>query len=401
MTSPLPPLPPVKRLSPSIWRILGGNPSKFTLQGTNTYLLGSGHQRILIDTAQGFPAWTKNLRDALQQVSGRSESQIDSNTGAETGTGTKIEITDCVLTHWHGDHVLGLGDLLALFPDCRIWKHSGSRCDPDSNLTRFHVRELHDGQILSLDDDGDDQFNVRVVHTPGHTVDHVVLQIVSSREADEVGALFTADNVLGHGTAVFEDLAVYIASLKKMLGALEGVSESSASTASTAAPVASTAGSADAATSSTSMMKAYPGHGEVIDDATAKIKEYISHRAMRETEAMNVLLHGNTTGAAETKQTNTQKGAITTTENKKSEAERNQDEQVKEWTSMAMVKVIYAGYPASLHAPAEGGLLQVLKKLEGEGRVSRTKDGRWRAVDPSSTTAGGGGNSHNNGGGRL
>lgn len=394
MTSPLPPLPPVKRLSPSIWRILGGNPSKFTLQGTNTYLLGSGRQRILVDTAQGFPAWTENLRDALQQVSSRSEPQTDSSTGAETGTGTKIEITDCVLTHWHGDHVLGLRDLLALFPDCRIWKHSGSRCDPDSNLTRFHVRELHDGQILSLEDD---RFNVRVVHTPGHTVDHVVLQIVSSRETDEVGALFTADNVLGHGTAVFEDLAVYIASLQKMLGALEGVSESLAS-------ASSPAGSADAATSSTSTIKAYPGHGEVIDDAAAKIKEYISHRAMRETEAMNVLLHGNTTGAAKTSQTDKQQETVTNTGNNESEAERDQDEQVKEWTSMAMVKVIYAGYPASLHAPAEGSLLQVLKKLEGEGRVSRTKDGRWRAVNSSSTTAGGaagGGNSHNNGGGRL
>jgi hypothetical protein len=62
----IPALPEIEQVSTSIWRILGGNPSKFTLQGTNTYLLGCGKERILVDTAQGAEAWRCSLYGLLQ-----------------------------------------------------------------------------------------------------------------------------------------------------------------------------------------------------------------------------------------------------------------------------------------------------------------------------------------------
>ena len=63
----LPKLHPVARLSPRVVRVLGGNPGAFTLQGTNAYLIGTGHRRWLLDTGEGRPAFAANLRSAMER----------------------------------------------------------------------------------------------------------------------------------------------------------------------------------------------------------------------------------------------------------------------------------------------------------------------------------------------
>ncbi|GAO13901.1 hypothetical protein UVI_02003830 [Ustilaginoidea virens] len=212
MATQLATLPAIQRLSARCIRILGGNPGKFTLQGTNTYLLGQGHRRILIDTGEG------------RQV---------------------------------------------------------------------------DGATLTA------------AHAPGHTRDHMVFVLA------EEDAMFTADNVLGHGTAVFEDMGEYLSSLGRMRRLFCG--------------------------------RAYPGHGPVLDDGPGKIAEYIQHRQRRIDEVLQTIRTGKSPQA-------------------------NADM----WTAMDIVKVMYRHVSVEVHPAARRGVVQILEKLSRDGLVARTGEDQWQ-----------------------
>jgi len=268
MATARPELPDVERLSERVTRILGGNPGKFTLQGTNTYLIGSGPKRVLIDTGEGKQAWVDKLRETLASENATLESVI--------------------LTHWHPDHVGGVKDLLNFTPKPTIYKNTPSTGQSD----------IKDGQKFQVEG-----ATLRAFHCPGHTKDHMAIIL------EEEDALFTGDNVLGHGTAVFEDLPTYLSSLEAMSRQVSG--------------------------------KGYPGHGAPIPDAPAKIREYIAHRAQREREVVEVLGRGaEGTGLG----------------------------------SMELVQVIYQDVPENLHFAASRGVLQILEKLVGEGKVYHNEE---------------------------
>lgn len=299
MAVQLVPLPEVERLSPICIRILGGNPSKFTLQGTNTYLIGRGPQRLLIDTAEGKPSWKAALQRTLAEE--------------------RATVSAALLTHWHGDHVGGVKDVLSLGQEeedkekdeqsttretPQIYKHK-----PDAGQL-----DIHDGQQFHIE-----SATLTAHYTPGHTDDHMVFVL------EEEDAMFTGDNVLGQGTAVFEDLATYLDSLGKMGGGLfRG--------------------------------RAYPGHGPVVQDGPGRIREYILHRQQREDQITQTLQSSNDQAGGGGGGGGGGKAA---------------------WHPMELVKVIYADVPEHLHFPAQGGVVQVLHKLEKDGRAYRDEDGRW------------------------
>jgi ribonuclease/clavin/mitogillin len=131
MATKLVPLPETQRLSSRVIRILGGNPGKFTLQGTNTYLVGNGAQRILIDTGEGKASWIKAIEEVL-----------------------KKERAHCyaVVTHRHMDHIGGISDLHKLDSRTTVYKY-----DPDEKQ-----KPIVDGQVFQVEG-----ATLRAIHTPG------------------------------------------------------------------------------------------------------------------------------------------------------------------------------------------------------------------------------------------
>jgi glyoxylase-like metal-dependent hydrolase (beta-lactamase superfamily II) len=72
---------------------LGSNPGSYSLQGTNTYLVGTGSSRILIDTGEGKRDYLTTLKEGMRQAGCTSISQI-------------------VVSHWHHDHLGGVSSVL-------------------------------------------------------------------------------------------------------------------------------------------------------------------------------------------------------------------------------------------------------------------------------------------------
>lgn len=128
--------------------------------------------------------------------------------------------------------------------------------------------------------------------------------------------------MLGHGTSVFEDLALYMDSLRRMKDQVAG--------------------------------RAYPGHGPVIPDSREKVKEYIKHRQEREDEVLRAL------ESAAKGETGAEKKALTDRE---------------------VVDIVYRDVPKSLHDAAKRGVFLILQKLYGEGKITNTNDGnKWQVV---------------------
>jgi endoribonuclease LACTB2 len=264
-------LPDVDVWSERVAVALGQNPSVFTGPGTNTYLVGTGRRRLLVDPGEGRASYLPVLERAMERAGCEGFEAI-------------------VLTHGHPDHMGGVRSVLDRFGALPIWKQPWPDHDRVYDLP---LEPLADGGVVRTEG-----ATLRAVHTPGHAPDHLCFVL------EEEQALFSGDNVLGVGTTVIPlvsgDLGAYMASLERMLAL---------------AP-----------------RRIYPAHGPAIEDGSGKIREYIAHRNAREAQILAQL--GPTPRAV-----------------------------------LDLVRAVYAGYPATLHAAAAQSTSQHLRKLEREGRA--------------------------------
>ncbi|KAG8824161.1 hypothetical protein FRC19_002403 [Serendipita sp. 401] len=330
----LPALPLITRLSENVVRILGCDPGLYTLQGTNTYLVGKvPGPYILIDTGDGTPQYQQELRQAL----------LSSNP-----EGSVPLVSDIIITHKHRDHHGGLlptlhtlkstwdstysNEIHGLYSPPRLHKFplpkdqpldahsSGLQVEIPSDLFKTPpVRSDHpmESNFTPLSDEQvlhGHGVSLHVVHTPGHTDDSICLYL------PEDAALFTADTVLGYGTAVFEDLSKYVATLQRLVGHNYGES---------------------------GLRCIYPGHGSILegDKAARTLRDYIEHRAEREAQVVAVL---------ESRETS--------------------------WT---LEEITASIYPEHVREMAKRGVHLHLKKLLSDGRVSGDSEGgvaKWRLL---------------------
>eukprot|EP00002_Diphylleia_rotans_P022676 TRINITY_DN4449_c0_g1_i3.p1 TRINITY_DN4449_c0_g1~~TRINITY_DN4449_c0_g1_i3.p1 ORF type:complete len:293 (+),score=65.57 TRINITY_DN4449_c0_g1_i3:52-930(+) len=221
----LPTLAPIARLSSRVITVLGLNPGPFTLTGTNTYIVGTGEKRILIDAAEGVEGFTDNLDKAMKDGGCKSLDSI-------------------LITHWHHDHVDGLPSILQRFGKSTVWKMK--RPHNDETPQGIEYEFLNDGQVFKVEG-----ATLRAIHTPGHSDDHTCFYF------EEEKALFGGDCVLGIGSAVFNDLYSYMHSLKTILDLKPE--------------------------------RIYSAHGPLIENGVEKIQEYIHHRQAREGQIVAAL----------------------------------------------------------------------------------------------------------------
>lgn len=167
----------IEQVTDQATRVLAPNPGPMTLDGTNSFLLGTGDSRVVVDPGPLDEAHLDRL--AAHPV-------------------------DLVLiTHHHADHTEASAEF------ARRTSAPVRAVDPG-----FCVggEPLVDGEVIEVAG-----VRIRVLATPGHTADSVSFHLPDDGEH---GSVVTGDTVLGRGTTVIVHpggvLADYVASLRRL-----------------------------------------------------------------------------------------------------------------------------------------------------------------------------------------
>jgi glyoxylase-like metal-dependent hydrolase (beta-lactamase superfamily II)/8-oxo-dGTP pyrophosphatase MutT (NUDIX family) len=202
---------------------------------TNCYLVGNP-EFVIIDPASPYEEEQVRLAEFIQELLAQG-----------------MRPREIILSHFHPDHVGGANALRQQF-QLPVAASAQTKAKLDGRLPIDRI--IKDGDLIALP--GQPGWNLRALHTPGHTQDHLVFF------EEQTGALISGDLIVGVGTVVIDppegNMADYLQSLARVQQL----------------PVTAIFGS----------------HGPPIGGAAAKIQEYISHRLQRETAILNAIAAG-------------------------------------------------------------------------------------------------------------
>ncbi|MFI6174629.1 MBL fold metallo-hydrolase [Nonomuraea sp. NPDC051191] len=163
--------------------LLAPNPSAMTLDGTNTWVIGT-RDAIVVDPGPDDEAHLLRVRDHLGER----------------------RVTQILLTHGHADHSGGAKRFAELV-DAPV-----RALDPRH---RLGDEGLGDGDVVTVDG-----LELHVYATPGHSFDSLCFWLPQDR------AMLTGDTVLGRGTTIIAQdggLGDYLRSLDRLRAAAEGL----------------------------------------------------------------------------------------------------------------------------------------------------------------------------------
>lgn len=209
--------------------LLAPNPSAWTLEGTNTWLIAAPGATDVVVVDPG-PDTVEHLERIAVTVSTR---------------GTVAQI---LLTHGHADHSAGA---LAL---SRMTGAPVRALDPEY----AHGAEgLHAGEVIEFGD-----LAIDVISTPGHSADSLSFRVNGD------SSILTGDTVLGRGTTVIAwpegKLGDYLATLNTLADTIDNHD----------------------------IARIYPGHGPLVIDPRTRIQQYMTHRAERLSDVREALNAG-------------------------------------------------------------------------------------------------------------
>jgi glyoxylase-like metal-dependent hydrolase (beta-lactamase superfamily II) len=230
-------------------RVLAPNPSPYTFNGTQTYLVGNGQDVAVIDPG---PTGTG--------VAGHADTNGEGHVASILKAIASQRLVAIMCTHTHRDHspaalplqaatgapIIGCAPLTIDDSGAGI----GVRADAEFDPLYKPDQVLLDGERIS-----GEGWTLEAVSTPGHTSNHLCFALLES------GALFTGDHVMGWSTTVVSppdgDMSAYMLSLQKLQGRKDQVY--------------------------------YPAHGPAVTKPQQLVRGMIGHRRQRESQILRLL----------------------------------------------------------------------------------------------------------------